>query len=66
MNLNLVGGLVAMNFIFPSIDIYWVDVIVPIDVFFFSEGWPNHQPVMDMNSLYFNQMQLRSINYYNI
>ena len=38
MNLNLVGGLVAMNFIFPSIDIYWVDVIVPIDVFFFFRG----------------------------
>ena len=41
MNLNLVGGLVAM-FYFP---IYWVAFIIPIDGPYFSEGWPNHQPV---------------------
>ena len=36
---NLVGGLVAMNFIFPYIG----NFIIPIDVHFFQRG-SNHQP----------------------
>ena len=37
---NLLGGLVAMNFIFPYIIIYWVSVIIPIDVHIFQRGGP--------------------------
>ena len=39
----LVGGLVAINFIFPLI--LGISFIIPIDeLHHFSEGWPNHQP----------------------
>ena len=40
----LVGGLVAMNFIFPYIG----NLIIPIDSYF-SEGWPNHQPAINQS-----------------
>ena len=39
----LVGGLVNINFIFP----YVGNFIIPIDSYF-SEGWPNHQPDIQM------------------
>ena len=44
---DLVGGL-EHQFYCP---IYWVSFIIPIDSYF-SEGWPNHQPVIFDPQLY--------------
>ena len=41
-SLYLVGGLVAMNFIFPYI--FWGMSSSQLMNSYFSEGWPNHQP----------------------
>ena len=43
MTLTLVGGLVAMNFIFPEILGISSSQLTNS---YFSEGWPNHQPVL--------------------